>query len=114
MPKWGRGVFCGWICPFGALSELLYKVTPWAYELPASTTSNSRKSGIHSSSPSSSASSSRRISEPRWRRSSRSRRPSTVRWYPTRSTSPGRLYSSSRVRSCSGRTAGTSAHSAPA
>ncbi|MFB6101990.1 MAG: 4Fe-4S binding protein [Haloplanus sp.] len=34
IPKWGRGVFCGWICPFGALSELLYKVTPWAYELP--------------------------------------------------------------------------------
>jgi len=34
VPKWGRGVFCGWICPFGALSELLYKLTPWAYELP--------------------------------------------------------------------------------
>ena len=34
IPKWGRGVFCGWICPFGALSELLYKLTPWAYELP--------------------------------------------------------------------------------
>jgi len=34
IPKWGRGVFCGWICPFGALSELLYKVTPWSYELP--------------------------------------------------------------------------------
>ena len=34
IPKWGRGVFCGWICPFGALSELLYKVTPWEYELP--------------------------------------------------------------------------------
>jgi NosR/NirI family nitrous oxide reductase transcriptional regulator len=34
LPKWGRGVFCGWICPFGALSELLYKVTPWSYELP--------------------------------------------------------------------------------
>jgi NosR/NirI family nitrous oxide reductase transcriptional regulator len=34
LPKWGRGVFCGWICPFGALSELLYKVTPWEYELP--------------------------------------------------------------------------------
>ena len=23
---WGRGIFCGWICPFGALSELLFKV----------------------------------------------------------------------------------------
>lgn len=23
---WGRGLFCGWTCPFGSLSELLYKV----------------------------------------------------------------------------------------
>lgn len=23
---WGRGVFCGWLCPFGSLSELLYKI----------------------------------------------------------------------------------------
>lgn len=22
---WGRGVFCGWLCPYGSLSELLYK-----------------------------------------------------------------------------------------
>ena len=23
---WGRGIFCGWICPYGALSELVHKV----------------------------------------------------------------------------------------
>jgi NosR/NirI family nitrous oxide reductase transcriptional regulator len=23
---WGRGVFCGWLCPFGSLSEVLHKV----------------------------------------------------------------------------------------
>ncbi len=23
---WGRGVFCGWLCPYGAMTELLYKV----------------------------------------------------------------------------------------
>lgn len=23
---WGRGVFCGWACPYGALSELLFKL----------------------------------------------------------------------------------------
>jgi polyferredoxin len=23
---WGRGVFCGWLCPFGALHELLYRL----------------------------------------------------------------------------------------
>ena len=23
---WGRGFFCGWLCPFGSLSELLYKL----------------------------------------------------------------------------------------
>jgi len=22
---WGRGLFCGWMCPFGSLSEILYK-----------------------------------------------------------------------------------------
>lgn len=24
---WGRGMFCGWLCPYGALSEILYKIT---------------------------------------------------------------------------------------
>lgn len=23
---WGRGLFCGWMCPFGSMSEMLYKV----------------------------------------------------------------------------------------
>ncbi|MBL8473917.1 MAG: regulatory protein NosR [Rhodocyclaceae bacterium] len=23
---WGRGLFCGWLCPFGSLTELMYKV----------------------------------------------------------------------------------------
>ncbi len=23
---WGRGLFCGWMCPFGSLSEMIYKV----------------------------------------------------------------------------------------
>jgi len=23
---WGRGVFCGWLCPFGAMQELLFRI----------------------------------------------------------------------------------------
>ena len=24
---WGRGLFCGWLCPYGSLTEILYKIT---------------------------------------------------------------------------------------
>jgi len=30
---WGRGVYCGWLCPFGALQELTYQVGQW-FKLP--------------------------------------------------------------------------------
>jgi NosR/NirI family nitrous oxide reductase transcriptional regulator len=38
---WGRGFFCGWLCPFGALTELLYKtggrvgLKRWQFGFPA-------------------------------------------------------------------------------
>jgi polyferredoxin len=30
---WGRGVYCGWLCPFGALQELVFQVGQW-FKLP--------------------------------------------------------------------------------
>ncbi|MFC4527153.1 4Fe-4S binding protein [Dyella halodurans] len=38
---WGRGVFCGWLCPYGSLSELLFRgarragLGRWQFALPA-------------------------------------------------------------------------------
>jgi NosR/NirI family nitrous oxide reductase transcriptional regulator len=26
---WGRGVYCGWLCPFGAFQEILAKIAQW-------------------------------------------------------------------------------------
>jgi NosR/NirI family transcriptional regulator, nitrous oxide reductase regulator len=37
---WGRGLFCGWLCPFGSLTEILYKIggavglKRWQFALP--------------------------------------------------------------------------------
>ena len=28
---WGRGVFCGWLCPYGAMIELLNKLYQWLF-----------------------------------------------------------------------------------
>ena len=28
---WGRGVFCGWLCPYGAMTELLNKLYQWLF-----------------------------------------------------------------------------------
>jgi ferredoxin len=30
---WGRGVYCGWLCPFGALQELVFQIGQW-FKLP--------------------------------------------------------------------------------
>jgi hypothetical protein len=30
---WGRGIYCGWLCPFGALQELAFQVGQW-FRLP--------------------------------------------------------------------------------
>ena len=36
---WGRGVYCGWLCPFGAIQEIVYKIGEklgvHSYEFPA-------------------------------------------------------------------------------
>ena len=36
---WGRGVYCGWLCPFGAIQEIVYKLSEKlgvrSYEFPA-------------------------------------------------------------------------------
>lgn len=36
---WGRGVYCGWLCPFGAIQEIVYKIGErfqiTSYEFPA-------------------------------------------------------------------------------
>ena len=43
---WGRGVFCGWACPYGALNELLFKLGRLlrlpAFELPEAVHSKAR------------------------------------------------------------------------
>ncbi|MHB8232563.1 MAG: 4Fe-4S binding protein [bacterium] len=26
---WGRGVFCGWVCPFGIIQEYIYRIKEW-------------------------------------------------------------------------------------
>jgi polyferredoxin len=26
---WGRGLFCGWLCPFGALQEFAHRLERW-------------------------------------------------------------------------------------